>query len=169
MNVYENTALVLMEECAELQQAISKTMRFGLANHHPDNPQETNQSSILKEFYQLEAMMEYFLKENKITIPQSEIDKIKKEKISKFKAYREYSTDYGFVSNEDSTNQDSNFIETSNHNLTKIRPLGPNSQEPIYIYERLETAPKEEDRKKFNSENRAEEMFDFKFKHKKRG
>ena len=35
MTKIENLLVVTAEECAEIQQAISKAMRFGMDNYHP--------------------------------------------------------------------------------------------------------------------------------------
>ena len=50
--------LITIEECAEVQQALAKIMRFGAKDHHPEAPTETNEEQLLTEFYQLTAMME---------------------------------------------------------------------------------------------------------------
>ena len=42
MTVYENLMVTAMEECAEIQKEISKALRFGINNHHPDEPEITN-------------------------------------------------------------------------------------------------------------------------------
>ena len=53
MQESENLYVVAMEECAELQQALSKGLRFGMYNHHPDRPYQTNAQEVLQEYYQL--------------------------------------------------------------------------------------------------------------------
>lgn len=58
MTTGENLLITFSEECAEIQQAVAKGLRFGLDNHHPDHPDETNEADILTEFYQLQAVMD---------------------------------------------------------------------------------------------------------------
>lgn len=57
MRKNEYLALVAMEECAEIQQALSKAIRFGFEDHHPSRVDETNEEQMLTEFYQLTAMI----------------------------------------------------------------------------------------------------------------
>jgi NTP pyrophosphatase (non-canonical NTP hydrolase) len=44
----------VIEECAEVIQAITKIKRFGLFNHHPDRPDTTNLDEVLSEIKDLE-------------------------------------------------------------------------------------------------------------------
>lgn len=39
----------LIEECAELIQAVTKAKRFGWFNHHPDHPGRTNHEDVKRE------------------------------------------------------------------------------------------------------------------------
>jgi hypothetical protein len=39
----------IIEECAELIQAIIKAKRFGWFNYHPDRPESTNYTEVMKE------------------------------------------------------------------------------------------------------------------------
>ena len=55
MNKKEHLMVVAMEECAEIQQAIAKSLRFGLQDHRPETPTMTNEQEILTEYYQLMA------------------------------------------------------------------------------------------------------------------
>jgi hypothetical protein len=45
-----------MEECAEVQQIASKSLRFGLDNHHPDGT-ETNRERLCKEIRHIDAVV----------------------------------------------------------------------------------------------------------------
>ena len=45
MNSTENILVIAAEECAEIQQAITKSLRFGLDNHYDENT--TNAMQIL--------------------------------------------------------------------------------------------------------------------------
>lgn len=58
MTKTENLLVTLMEECAELQQAVSKALRFGMDNCHPAQPEKSNEHEIMVEYYQLVAVME---------------------------------------------------------------------------------------------------------------
>ena len=49
---------VVMEECAEIQKACSKSIRFGLRSHHPNRPDQSNGDEIVKEFYELSGIIE---------------------------------------------------------------------------------------------------------------
>jgi len=53
MTKNEYLMTVAMEECAEIQQAISKSLRFGLDNCHPNDSSITNGDQIVIEFAQL--------------------------------------------------------------------------------------------------------------------
>ena len=50
MNKLEHLLVVVNEECAEIQQATSKALRFGLYNGHP-NKETMNEEDILIEYY----------------------------------------------------------------------------------------------------------------------
>ncbi|OJG75617.1 hypothetical protein RV12_GL001420 [Enterococcus quebecensis] len=92
MKKNEYLALVAMEECAEIQQALSKAIRFGFDDHHPDRPEETNEEQMLIEFYQLIAMIEELHKQGIIGgFTPNKIDKVKQDKIEKVYKYMEYS------------------------------------------------------------------------------
>jgi NTP pyrophosphatase (non-canonical NTP hydrolase) len=57
MNRTEHLLTCLMEECAEVQKAAAKALRFGLENGSPDT-QTTNAQDIAKECTDLIAIME---------------------------------------------------------------------------------------------------------------
>ena len=97
MDRIENLCVVAMEECAEIQQAISKSMRFGVNNYRPETV-ITNSDQILIEYYQLQAVMEMLIREGYIKDFESAIkEEIKKEKEEKVKKYTALSEDLGFV------------------------------------------------------------------------
>lgn len=88
----EHLLVCLMEECAEVQQAVAKSLRFGLEDHHPERPDLTNEAEILTEFYQLVAVMDLLQEEEIIaTLSEVEVERIKKRKLEKLDEYMEYS------------------------------------------------------------------------------
>ncbi|ALS03228.1 hypothetical protein ATZ33_00305 [Enterococcus silesiacus] len=98
MRKNEYLTLVAMEECAEIQQALSKAIRFGFDDHHPSRADETNEEQILTEFYQLTAMMEELQKQGIIeSFTQAKIDQVKQDKIEKVYKYMDYSVKKGLL------------------------------------------------------------------------
>ena len=98
MRKNEYLALVAMEECAEIQQALSKAIRFGFDDHHPSKADETNEEQLLTEFYQLTAMIEELQKQEIITgFTQEKIKKVKQNKIEKVYRYMDYSKEKGLL------------------------------------------------------------------------
>lgn len=92
MQESENLYVVAMEECAELQQALSKGLRFGMYNHHPDRPYQTNAQEVLHEYYQLQGVMEMIIDHGLLGhIPEDEIAKIKSEKRRRVSDYTQLS------------------------------------------------------------------------------
>lgn len=90
--------VVLMEECAEVQQAAAKILRFGREDSHPDRLDETNEQQLSIEFYQLVAVMEELQEQQLIgRLTCDEINQIKKDKRDKVKHFLKYSQDGGFV------------------------------------------------------------------------
>lgn len=96
MNRQEYLLTVAAEECAEIQQAISKALRFGLNATHPDTPMLTNELQILREFHQLEAMMRMLIEEGILTQTDfNERAAIMDNKEAKVKKYMEISRKLG--------------------------------------------------------------------------
>lgn len=95
MNNIENLLVTISEECAEIQQDVSKALRFGLDNHHPDS-NVTNEENILKEYYQLTAVIEYLQECSVLPKWNEEIVKtIKRVKLNNINTYQEVSRKCG--------------------------------------------------------------------------
>lgn len=81
MTKSENLLVTLSEECAEVQQAVSKVLRFGRDNYNPATPQVTNELEVLTEYYQLVAVMEMLIESG--VLKQLYGDEITEIKIAK--------------------------------------------------------------------------------------
>ncbi|WP_206459350.1 hypothetical protein [Anaerovorax sp. IOR16] len=101
MNKVENLLTTMSEECAEIQQAISKSLRFGFNNYNPQTPNKTNVDDIMVEFYQLCAVFE-LLQDNKVLpiLSDNIILTIKNSKKEKIVQYQKLSTDIGTIQGE---------------------------------------------------------------------
>lgn len=98
MNSTENLFIVASEECAEIQQCISKTLRFGVDDCHPDRPDSTNELELLTEYYQLQAVIEMLQEKGALkTLSAEEIETIKVSKKAKVLKYAEYSKKMGLL------------------------------------------------------------------------
>lgn len=53
----------LIEECAEVIQAITKIKRFGINGHHPDRPGTTNKYDVIREIKDLKRAIDDYEKE----------------------------------------------------------------------------------------------------------
>ena len=98
MTKSENLFVTLMEECAEVQQAVSKVTRFGSNGYNPAAPQKTNGADVLTEYYQLIAVMEMII--DRGILPQLDkdnIDRIKADKKLKVMHYQDVSCDIGCI------------------------------------------------------------------------
>jgi hypothetical protein len=92
MKQIENLLVTTMEECAEVQQDISKALRFGVDNHGPNTPLTTNGENIMTEFYQLTAMIMHLQSYNVLpTFSDEMITDIMQDKIKKVAKYQELS------------------------------------------------------------------------------
>ena len=94
MNKTEYLLICLIEECAEIQQAATKALRFGLNNGHPSR-RNTNADDIAKECCDLIAIIE-LLEEEKIINGMTNIQNIKHKK-KKMKHYMNYSRGLGIL------------------------------------------------------------------------
>lgn len=98
MNSIEYLYIVASEECSEMQQCISKILRFGEANHHPDRPQDTNAKELLTEYYQLQCVMEMLIDNGVLcNISENEIKEIKSRKRQKISDYAQLSKSLGLL------------------------------------------------------------------------
>ena len=79
------TLLILMEECAEVSQAISKCFRFGPDQLKPGK-ERTNINMLEEEIGDLFAMVE-LLVDMKIGVTQPGISRAKKQKFEKLKKW----------------------------------------------------------------------------------
>ena len=90
MNKTEHLLTCLMEECAEIQKATAKALRFGLDDHAP-NSSSTNAEDIAAEIIDLVAVIEMLREENIIPSICDNDSKIaieqKKEKVKKYMNY----------------------------------------------------------------------------------
>lgn len=99
MTYDEHLLTCCSEECVEIAQAIDKSLRFGLKGHHPDSL-DTNEIQILKEYYQLQAVMEILFDDDGIltTPTNSFIDIVKSEKKAALSHYVEVAIRCGTIS-----------------------------------------------------------------------
>ena len=91
MNRFEHLQTIAMEECAALQQAVSKAKRFGLSDRgEPDGP--TNAQQIQTEFNDLLAVVDML---NAIGMDLHRDPKLVREKIHRVEKYLLYSKERG--------------------------------------------------------------------------
>lgn len=98
MTSNEQLMLIVMEECAELQQAISKALRFGVDGCNPETPHITNEYNINLEYQQLTAVMEMLVEKGIITeFDKSTNSMIKENKKEKVKYYQSISENLNLI------------------------------------------------------------------------
>jgi len=90
MNHTEHLLTCLAEECAEVQQAISKALRFGLDDVNP-NAGITNANDIGREFIDVVAVMEMLVDSGVIKLPPNRLARTeqKKSRVNQWMAYAE--------------------------------------------------------------------------------
>lgn len=79
---------ILQEECAEVTQAISKCLRFGIDNYKPGKP-KTNREHLAEEIGDLIAMIELCYDNDIVDILQ-----VKEAQHRKFDKLKKWSTIY---------------------------------------------------------------------------
>lgn len=95
MNRTEHLLICLAEEAAEIQQAVTKALRFGLDDESPDRT-TTNAEDIVKELHDLIGVVELLDEAGAIPTPSSiDLDKAVNEKKAKVEKYLEYSKSRG--------------------------------------------------------------------------
>lgn len=100
MKNVENLLVTASEECAEIQQYISKALRFGLDNHHPDD-KITNADNILSEFYQLCAIIEHLQSIKQLpTWDNKIVEEVKKLKMENIIKWQKVSKECGLLGKE---------------------------------------------------------------------
>lgn len=88
MNRTEHLLMCLAEECAEVQQAIAKALRFGLADGYPDTDR-TNVDDITAGVEDVFALVEMLQDENVLPALQRIFIEPKKEWVKRFIEYEE--------------------------------------------------------------------------------
>jgi NTP pyrophosphatase (non-canonical NTP hydrolase) len=88
MNKTDEIMFILQEECAEVTQAISKCLRFGIDNYKPGKP-KTNREHLAEEIGDLIAMIELCY-DNDIVDPLQ----VKEAQHRKFDKLKKWSTIY---------------------------------------------------------------------------
>lgn len=72
------------EECGELVQAVSKVLRFGLNDSHPDNPDVTNRSRLVAKAGDVFAMIDTLIDVGVFTVDELDVAaSAKKAKLKK--------------------------------------------------------------------------------------
>lgn len=93
MNRVEHLLVCLAEECAEVQQAIAKALRFGLDDGYP-NGSASNAQDIVREFVDLISVAEMLEAEGVLVLPPNKLARVEQKKI-KVSHYMEYAKERG--------------------------------------------------------------------------
>lgn len=88
MNLQEHLLIIAQEECIEIAKEISKSLRFGLDDHSPDDPNKiSNLNRINLEYSHLVAMIDMLCEAGIEIIPNHEEIINKKTRVKKFLGY----------------------------------------------------------------------------------
>lgn len=99
MTKKEHLLTVVMEECAEIQQAVSKALRFGMDGTNPcAGTGATNEENVLTEYYQLQAVFSLLFENHVLREPDVARQKaIINAKVAKLKKYMGVSQKRGYM------------------------------------------------------------------------
>ena len=98
MKESEHLLTILSEECNEVGQAVSKSLRFGLKDCHPKNNNKANEELIIEEYIQLVGTMNLIIDEGIIRpIAQCEYLQGVRDKQGKIKRWLEYAKEKGTI------------------------------------------------------------------------
>lgn len=101
MTKQEHLLTIAGEEAGEVVQAVAKVMRFGKENCNPDSAKDSNEETLLTEFYQLQAMIEHMQEEGILmTLSEDRIERIKSKKLEKVYHYLDESKRVGTLKDE---------------------------------------------------------------------
>lgn len=94
----ENLLVVALEECSEIQQELSKCLRFGVGNNHPNDPNITNGKRIMREYEELQATIHLLIQNGVLpSIDESESMLVYKNKMNSIEKWADYSESIGRI------------------------------------------------------------------------
>jgi len=96
MIAQEYLTICLIEELAELQQALSKCLRFGPHDHHPSKDSKmTNLEDAKKELSEVFGILGML---NNFGVPLEANEKLAGEKVERTLSFMQYSKEQGVIS-----------------------------------------------------------------------
>lgn len=98
MTKKELLLIQLMEECAEVQQAVAKYLRFGKDDFYRELP--TNEEKLTNELCDLFGVLSVIEEEGIITVDENKHEPLIQRKILKVQAFLEYSKQRGILKEE---------------------------------------------------------------------
>jgi hypothetical protein len=91
----EHLLICLAEECAEIQYAVTKSLRFGLADRYVHSKDPCPKECISRELNDLIAVAEMLRAEG--TLDDFNIERVKQDKVLKVLKFMDYSRDRGLL------------------------------------------------------------------------